>query len=61
MAKKFIKKAIKKKGQLHRDLGIEQGKKIPPARLRAAAKKPGKVGDRARIAVTLKRMNKKKK
>ena len=54
---KFIQGAIKKPGQLHRDLGVPQGKPIPAAKLRAAAKKKGKVGQRARFAMTLKRIN----
>ena len=49
-----IDKAIKKPGQLHRDLGVPQGKKIPESMIDAAAKKPGKVGQRARFAQTLK-------
>lgn len=53
-----IKKAIKKPGQLHRDLGVPQGKKIPAKKLNAAAKKKGKVGQRARFAKTLKKLNK---
>lgn len=60
MAKKnFIKSAIKKPGQLHRDLGVPQGEKIPASKMRAAAKKGGKVGQRARFAETLKKMKKK--
>jgi hypothetical protein len=58
MAEKFIQKAIKKPGQLHKDLGIAKGKKIPAAKLNAAAKKPGKIGQRARFAKTLKKINK---
>jgi hypothetical protein len=54
-----IKKAIKKPGQLHKDLGVPQGKEIPAKKLKAAAKKSGKVGQRARFAETLKKMNKK--
>jgi hypothetical protein len=54
MAKNFIQKAIKKPGQLHKDLGVPQGQKIPAGKLAAAAKKPGKVGQRARFAQTLK-------
>jgi hypothetical protein len=53
MAKKFIQGAIKKPGALHSDLGVPQGKKIPPGKIAAAAKKPGKVGQRARFAETL--------
>jgi hypothetical protein len=60
MARKLnIKRAIKKPGQLHRDLGVPQGKKIPAAALEAAAKKGGKVGQRARFAKTLKKLRKK--
>ena len=54
----FIKGAIKRPGQLHRDLGVPEGKKIPAARLSSAAKRPGKVGQRARFAQTLKGLNK---
>jgi hypothetical protein len=56
--KKWIQGAIKKPGQLHRDLGVPQGQKIPEAKLRAAAKKKGPVGRRARLAQTLKKMPK---
>ena len=55
--KNFIQGAIKKPGALHRDLGVPQGEKIPTAKLAAAAKKPGKVGQRARFAETLKKMH----
>ena len=58
MAKKFIQSAIKHPGALHRDLGVPQGQKIPAAKLAAAAKKPGKIGQRARFAQTLKKMHK---
>jgi len=58
MAKKFIQKAIKHPGALHRELGVPMGKKIPAAKLRAAAKKPGKLGQRARFAETLGKMRK---
>jgi hypothetical protein len=55
MAGKWIQKAIKRPGQLHRDLGVPQGQKIPASKLAAAAKKGGKVGARARLAKTLKK------
>lgn len=58
MAEKWIQKAIKKPGALHKELGVPEGKKIPSAKLAAAAKKPGKVGKRARLAETLKGFNK---
>jgi hypothetical protein len=59
MAKeKWIQKAIKKPGALHKELGIKEGKKIPAKKLMAAAKKPGKEGQRARLAETLKKLHK---
>lgn len=56
MAKKWIAGAIKHPGALHRDLGVPEGKPIPSGRLAAAAEKGGKVGQRARLAETLKKM-----
>lgn len=58
MAKKFIDNAIKHPGQLHRDLGVPQGEKIPEAKVKAAAQRGGKIGERARFAETLKGMKK---
>jgi hypothetical protein len=49
----WIKKAIKHPGALHAALHIPKGHKIPKSRLRAAAKKGGKLGARARLAETL--------
>jgi hypothetical protein len=40
-------------------LGVPEGKKIPAKKLAAAAKKPGKTGQRARLAETLKGLKKK--
>ncbi len=57
MAKKWISGAIKHPGALHRDLGVPQGEKIPAKKLDAAAKRDDKVGQRARLAKTLKRMH----
>lgn len=54
MAEKWIQKAIKKPNALHKSLGVPEGKKIPAGKLAAAAKKPGKIGKRARLAETLK-------
>ena len=56
MAEKWIQKAIKKPGALHKQMGVPEGKKIPAKKLAAAAKKPGKLGQRARLAQTLKKM-----
>lgn len=55
---KFIKGAIKRPGQLHKDLGVAKGKKIPPYLLAEAAKRKGKVGQRARFAEELEGFNK---
>jgi len=57
-SKNWIQGAIKKPGALHSELGVPQGKKIPPAKLAAAAKKGGKEGARARLAETLKGLHK---
>jgi hypothetical protein len=58
MAEKWIQKAIKKPGALRAELGVKAGKPIPAKKLAAAAKKPGKIGQRARLAQTLKGMKK---
>ena len=55
----WISKAIKKPGALKSELGVKKGEKIPAKKLAAAAKKPGKLGQRARLAETLKGMRKK--
>ncbi len=52
--KKWIKGAIKKPGALHEQLGVPKGEKIPEKKLASAAKKGGKLGQRARLAETLK-------
>jgi hypothetical protein len=58
MAKeKWIQKAIKKPGALHKQLHVPTGKKIPAKKLEAAAKKGGTLGKRARLAETLKKMH----
>lgn len=56
MPKNWIKGAIKKPGALHKELGIAKGKKIPAKTLNKAAKAGGKLGQRARLAKTLKGM-----
>lgn len=56
--KKWIQDAIKKPGALHKELGVPEGKKIPAKKLKAAAKKGGKLGQRARLAETLSKMKK---
>ena len=56
VAEKWIQKAISKKGALRAQLGVKEGKTIPAKKLAAAAKKPGTLGKRARLAQTLKKM-----
>lgn len=53
-SKNFIAGAIKKPGALKKELGVPKGKDIPAKKLAAAAKKPGKEGQRARFAEELK-------
>lgn len=59
MATKWIQKAISKPGALHKQLGVKQGEKIPAKTLAKAAEKGGKLGQRARLAETLKGFHKK--
>jgi hypothetical protein len=56
----WIQGAIKKPGALRASLGVKKGEKIPKAKLEAAAKKGGKLGQRARLAITLSKMRKNK-
>jgi hypothetical protein len=53
---KWIQGAIKKPGALRAQLGAKEGKPIPAGKLAKAAKAPGKMGQRARLAQTLKKM-----
>ena len=57
--KKFIQKAIKKPGALRKSLGVKKGEKIPASKLKAAAKKKGKMGQRAQLVITLGKLRKK--
>ncbi len=54
--KNWIASAIKKPGALRESLGVKKGDTIPTAKLAKAAKAPGKMGQRARLAQTLKKM-----
>ena len=53
---KWIQSAIKKPGALRAQLGVKGDKPIPAGKLAKAAKAPGKLGQRARLAQTLKKM-----
>ena len=55
---KWIQEAVKKPGALRAQMGVKKGEKIPAKKLAAAAKKPGKMGQRARLAQTLKGLKK---
>ena len=55
---KWIQSAIKKPGSLRKSLGVKKGEKIPAGKLAKAAKAPGKMGQRARLAQTLKGLKK---
>jgi len=57
MAEKWIQKAIKKPGALREAMGVKAGEKIPAKKLAAAARKSGKMGQRARLAQTLRKMD----
>lgn len=59
MANKWIQKAIKKPGALHKELHVKEGKKIPAKVLNKAAKsKNPTLAKRARLAKTLKKLGK---
>jgi len=59
MAKKWIKKAVQKmkesgtEGSLRKELGAKKGEPIPKNKLADAAKKGGKLGKRARFAISV--------
>lgn len=53
-AEKWIQKAIEKPGALSKQLGVPEEENIPTKKLAKAAKKGGKLGKRARLAMTLK-------
>ena len=55
--KDWIKGAIKKPGALRRQLDVPAGENIPAGKLKDASKAGGKLGQRARLAITLKKMH----
>lgn len=57
MAKKWIQAMHMKKGALRKEMGAKKGKPIPAKKLAKAATKGGKLGRRARLAMTLKKMH----
>jgi len=52
----WIEDAVKKPGALRAQLGAKPGKPIPRKKLAKAAKAPGKLGQRARLAETFRKM-----
>ena len=50
-----------KEGGLHESLGIPEDQKIPLAKKRAAAKRPGLVGKQGRLALAFLKFKKRKK
>ena len=59
----WIQRALRnrKKGALHRQLGIPERQRIPLRVLERAATAPGKLGRRARLALTLRRLRRKRR
>ena len=56
--KKWIQAMHMKKGALHEELGVKEGKKIPASKLKKAEHAKGKLGKRARLAQTLRGLHK---
>ena len=54
----WIADAIKKPGSLRKSLKVKAGENIPTGKLASAAKKTGKMGQRARLAQTLGKLKK---
>lgn len=59
--KKWIQEAIKRPGALRRKAGVKKGEKIPLSKLQAMAKQKGRTGRQARLALTLRKLAKKRK
>ena len=54
----WIAGAIEHPGSLRKSLKAKKGKDIPVSKIKAAAKKKGKLGKRARLALTLRKLRK---
>lgn len=57
--KNWIAGAIKKEGALRKSMGVKKGQTISKSKLEVAAKKGGKTGKRANLAMTLSKLRKK--
>ena len=53
----WIQGALQHRGALHKEMGVPEDQVIPEDKLREAAGKPGTLGARARLAMTLKGMH----
>jgi len=60
MSKRWIQRAVKKRGALHNALGIPQDETIPMSVLHEHEHDPGKLGRRVRLAETLRKIAKRK-
>jgi hypothetical protein len=58
MAQHWMSKLHLHHGALHRALGVPEGKPIPASKEEAAAKRPGRVGREARLALVFRRVHK---
>lgn len=56
MPKQWIKGAIKHPGSLRSALHVKEGENIPAKKLSKAAHAGGKLGQKARLAITLKKL-----
>ena len=59
--KNWIAGSVEKAGTLREELGVPEGQPIPQDLLDRAAKRPGKIGQRARLAKTMRKMAAKRK
>lgn len=57
----WIAQATQNKGGLHRSLGVPEGKNIPESMVEHAASQGGKVGRQARLAITLRKLARRRK
>jgi len=57
--KKWVDKAIKRPGALREKTHTKEGKNIPVSTLERLAKEPGRTGRQARLALTMRKWNKK--
>lgn len=59
--KRWIAGAVRHRGALHRALGVPLGQRLPLSLVRRAARAPGKLGRRARLALTLRKLRRRRR